>query len=140
LSKRRTARLLVAPHNATLRWTTVFTEAASAALLVTTLPVSPVYLALAGIVIVNQLRSLLTLELDERHGAVIYIMWRRGGHEHSQRLEMVLPEVNAELRRLHKPKMGERELRQKLDELSELGCLTPTLLGWRLKDKIWLTA
>ena len=139
ISKRdRTARL-VAPRNAALRWGRVFTEAAGAALLVTTIPVSPVYLGLAGLVIVGQLRSLATKELDERHGAVIYIMWRRHGYEISQRLEMILPEVNAELRRLGKRKMGRRELREKMDQLTKLGCLTATLLGWRLKDKVWLT-
>lgn len=130
---------LVAPRNAALRWGRVFTEAAGAALLVTTIPVSPVYLGLAGLVIVGQLRSVVTLELDERHGAVIYVMWRRHGHEISQRFEMLLPEVNAELRRLGKRKMGKRELREKLDELVELGCLRPTLLGWHLKEKVWLT-
>jgi hypothetical protein len=122
-----------------VRWTRLFTEAASAVLLVTTLPLSPVYLGLAGLVNVGQLRSLLTNELDERYGAVIYIMWRRGGQYTSQRVEMVLPEVNRELRRLSKPRMAMRELRDKMDRLTELGCLTPTPFGWRLIDKVWLT-
>jgi len=139
VSKRDRKVRLIAPRNAALRWSRVFTEAASAALLVTTLPVSPVYLGLAGLVIVGQLRSLVTTELTERHGAVIYVMWRRHGHEISQRLEMLLPEVNAELRKLRKRKMGTRELREVLTELVELGCLTPTILGWRLKEKVWLT-
>jgi hypothetical protein len=139
LSRRKRTARVVAPRNAAIRWTRVFTEAASAALLVSTIPVSPVYLGLAGLVIVGQLRSLATKELDERHGAVVYVLWRRRGHEISQRLEMVLPEVNAELRRLGKPKMGKREFRDKMEQLTALGCLTPTLLGWRLKDRVWLT-
>ena len=67
-------------------------------------------------------------------------MWRRGGHEDSQREELLLTEVNRELRELGKPRMAMRELREKLADLTEMGCLTQTLLGWRLKDSVWVTA
>jgi len=139
LSERdKTVRLLT-PRNATLRWSRLFEEAAQAVLLVTTVPMSMPYLGLAGLVIVNQLRSLITKDLDERHGAVIYIVWRRGGQHTSQRVELVLREVNLELRHLGKAKMSMRELREKMCVLTELGCLTPTPHGWLLKDKVWLT-
>jgi hypothetical protein len=51
----------------------------------------------------------------------------------------VLPDVNRELRRLGRPKMSTRELREKMDQLTDLECLTPTPLGWHLKSKVWLT-
>ena len=68
----------------------------------------------------------MTKELDERHGAVIYVMWVRGGEHTSQRVERVLPDVNRELRRLGRLKMSTRELREKMDRLTDLECLAPT--------------
>jgi hypothetical protein len=32
-----------------------------------------------------------------------------------------------------------RELRRKMGDLAELGCLTPTPFGWLLKHNVWLT-
>ena len=139
VSERHKTARIVTPRNATLSWSRLFGEAAQAVLLVTTVPMSMPYLGLAGLVIVNQLRTLMTKELDERHGAVIYIMWKRGGEHTSQRVELVLPDVNRELRRLGKPRMSMRELRDKMDQLTELECLMPTPHGWHLKRKVWLT-
>src|SRR4051812_15052575 len=76
LSERDKTARTVTPRNATLSWSRLFGEAAQAVLLVTQLPMSMVYLGLAGLVIVNQLRSLMTKDLDERYGAVIFIMWQ----------------------------------------------------------------
>ena len=139
LSERDKTARTITPHNATLSWSRLFGEAAQAVLLVTTLPMSAVYLGLAGLVIVNQLRSLITKDLDERHGTVIFVIWQRGGEHTSQRVELVQTDVNRELRRLGKPRMSTRELRDKLHQLTELGCLTPAPLGWLLKRRVLLT-
>jgi len=71
---------------------------------------------------------------------VIFVVWRRGGAQNSQPEDLLLPEVNRELRQLGRPRMSMRELREKLKELTDMGCLTQTLVGWRMKDTIWLTA
>jgi hypothetical protein len=52
---------------------------------------------------------------------------------------MLLPEVNRELLALGKPRMTLTELRARLGQLTDLGCLTATLLGWRLKDRVAVT-
>jgi hypothetical protein len=130
---------VIAPRNAVLSWTRLFTTVAKAVSSVRNTPLDPVSLSLAGLVIVGSFGELVTRELSERHGAVIYVMWRRHGHVISQRTEILKPEVNRELRRLGKPPMKLRELEDTLRVLSEYGCIVATPLRWRLKDTVWLT-
>lgn len=139
VSERRKTLRFVTMRNATLQWNRLFNEVAAGMLLITTVPVSPVFLGLAGLLIVSQLRALVRRDLDERHGAVVYVLWLTGGQNTAQSLERLQPEVSRELRRLGKPRMSKRELEEKLSDLAELECLIPTIAGWRLKTKVWLT-
>jgi hypothetical protein len=122
-----------------LSWNRLFKQAAEAVLVVTGLPhFSPVFLALAGLVIVEEARSTFTHALDERHATVIYVLWRRGGRQTRQREEMLLPDVNHELHRAGKQRMTKRELRNVLETLNELDCVKATLFGWLIRDRVWL--
>jgi hypothetical protein len=130
---------VVATRNAVLSWARLFTVAAEAVLLVTQVPIVPAYLGLAGLVLFGSLRSLVTRELSERHGAIIYALWVSGAQTNPRRLEQLRPIVNHQLRELGKPPMSERELRNSLVWLSDFGCVVPTLSGWRLKDRVRVT-
>src|SRR4051794_23606648 len=46
---------VVAPRNAVLRWNRLFTTAAEAALTITQVAITPIYVALAGLVIIGSL-------------------------------------------------------------------------------------
>jgi hypothetical protein len=106
-------------------------------LAVTQLELSPVYLALGGLALAAQLRSWFVTDLTERDGVIVFVLWANGGQTRPRDVELLLPDVNRELRRLGKRRMGRKELAERLQSLTDLGCLTPSLSGWRLKDRIW---
>ena len=139
ISKRSKQATVYAAKNATMRWSRLLTDTASTILRVTGKEISPAYLALVGLIALRDLGSLLRTDLDERHGAIIYALWKRDGDVISQRPEELLPAVNSELRKLGKPLMGRRELHDRLMQLSELGSVRLVLFRWLLNDKVWLT-
>jgi hypothetical protein len=77
--------------------------------------------------------------LSARHGAIVYALWKRNGTTMAQSVELLRPEVNRCLRDLGEPAMNVTELRTKLGELADIGCVTPTLLNWRLKGRVWVS-
>ena len=128
------------PTNAVLSWKLLFTTAANAANYISHVQIAPAYLGLAGLVVLAlNLDSAIRRDLSERHGAVIYALWSRGGTSIGQPLDLLRTAVNQQLRELDKAQMSERELRDILQQLTTLGCVVPTLLHWRLKSRVWLT-
>src|SRR5262245_31783014 len=110
VSKRDKTATFVAARNATMNWTRLLVSKANAVLIVTSVSIASPYLALAGLVIFADLRSLATKHLDERHRTIVYAMWKRNGSTISQRAEMLLPGVNRELRALGKTRMTSKKL------------------------------
>jgi hypothetical protein len=100
---------------------------------------SPVIAGLTGLMILADLRGLITRDLTTRHGAVIAALWQRSAHEIGQQLDMLQPAVNFYLRRNHEKLMTKTELRKLLNELAEMGCVTASPFSYRLKDRVWLS-
>lgn len=85
---------------------------------------SPWHIVLVGLYILNKGMSLLNIEIDERHGVVIWVMWDNVNKEKKcMEFDRILELVNEELKKYKKSEMLECELKNILNDLEKMRCI-----------------
>jgi len=119
--------------NIRLNWKKLLIDGSEIILTISGAVVSPWLIPLAGLVVWNKVWSLLSIDIDERHAAVIWTMWKNRDDENCIENDKVLDLVNKELSEYNRPKMTEKELKDILKDLEEMECIERTE-----KNKWWL--
>ena len=100
----------------------------------------PWLIPLAGLVVWNNVWSLLSIKIDERHAAVIGTMWKNSDEENCIRNDKVLDLVNKDLSEYNRPIMNEKELKEILKNLEEMKCIEGTEENkWWLRESVKTT-
>lgn len=112
--------------NIRLNWRKLIVDGSESILTITGAASIPWLIPLAGLVVWNKVWSLLSIEISERHAAVIWIMWNnRDGDNHVQG-NKILDLVNEEVLKYNRPMMDEMELKVILKDLEKMHCIKKT--------------
>ena len=93
----------------------------------------PWLIPLAGLIVWNKVWALSNLEMDERHAATIWTMWKNRDKENRIEHDIILNLVNEELSKYKRSPMGEEELKNILNDLEKMECIEKDE-----KNKWWL--
>lgn len=96
-------------------------------------------MVLAGLVILNKLRSSLGLNISEREAIVLWTMWHHRDHNEQIVEDSLLGFVNSELASKGRPKLGQHEIEVSLEALLQLRCIerVASISGnWRLRESV----
>jgi len=121
------------PGNILLNWRKLLIDASESILTIVGAVTVPWLIPLAGLVVWNKVWSLSSIEIDERHAAVIWTMWKNRDEENCIKNDKVLGLVNNELSKYNRPMMNEKELKDILKDLEEMECVESME-----EDKWWL--
>lgn len=124
------------PGNIRLNWKKLVVEGSSSVIMAVGALKVPWLVVLAALVIWNRIWTALTIDLTERHAAVLYVMWSRRDKEKRVRVEGLLGFVNAELQNYSRPPMSEKELSRILEALERLRCIEMVEGDWSLRESI----
>jgi uncharacterized protein YlbG (UPF0298 family) len=135
----------IKPGNILLNWRkllvgvsdTILTVAEAGAGTGTGAVAMPWLIPFAGLVVLDKILSLLTIEITERHAAVIWTIWSNRDPKDCVEGKAILKLVNKELKKYNLPKMNQKELDTILEELKKLKCIKEIEENkWCLREKV----
>lgn len=121
------------PGNIWLNWKKLLIVGSESILTIAGAASVPWLIPLAGLVVWNKVWSLLTIEIDERHAAVIWTLWKNRDKEDRIEHDKILNLVNEELIKYNRLPMDEKELNNILSDLEKMECIEKDE-----KNKWWL--
>jgi len=121
------------PGNIWLNWRKLLIDSAESILTVVGAIAIPWLIPLAGLIVWNKVWALSNLEMDERHAATIWTMWKNRDKENRIEHDIILNLVNEELSKYKRSPMGEEELKNILNDLEKMECIEKDE-----KNKWWL--
>ena len=128
------------PGNILLNWRKLLKDSPDSILTIVGAVAVPWLIPLAGLVVWNNVWSLLSIKIDERHAAVIGAMWKNSDEENCIRNDKVLDLVNKDLSEYNRPIMNEKELKGILKNLEEMKCIEGTEENkWWLRESVKTT-
>jgi hypothetical protein len=113
----------VRPGNVFLNWKKLLADSSESILTVIGAIEIPWLIPLAGLVVWGKVRSLVDVDLDERHAAVMWTLWKNKEEGNFIDSSKMLGLVNVELGRYDRPVMNDEELGEILSDLEKLGCI-----------------
>jgi hypothetical protein len=99
---------------------------------------APFGLTLAGLIILRKLYSLSTINLTERHAAVLWAMWIHKDLEFHIKTNLLGNLVNMELSNYHRPPMSDEELRLMINDLERIGCIESEDGEWLFRETMYI--
>jgi len=114
------------PGNIWLNWRELLVDGSESILTIVGAVAIPWLIPLAGLVVWNKIWSAVTIEITERHAAVIWAMWKNRDVENCIKDEVILDLVNKELSVYNRSEMGRRELDRILKEIEKMECIERT--------------
>lgn len=121
------------PGNIWLNWKKLLIDGSESILTIVGSASVPWLIPLAGLVVWNKVWSLLTIEIDERHAAVIWTLWKNRDKENRIEHDKILNLLNEELIKYNRLPMDEKELNNILSDLEKMECIERDE-----KNKWWL--
>jgi hypothetical protein len=98
---------------------------------------TPWLIPFAGLVVLNTILSLSTIEITERHAAVIWTIWSNRDPKNCVEGKVILKLVNKELQKYNRPKMNQKELDMVLKDLKKMKCIKEIEENkWCLREKV----
>lgn len=130
----------IKPGNIWLNWKKLLVDGIESILTIVGAVATPWLVPLAGLVVWNKICSALTIEITERHAAVVWAMWMNRDKENCVKDEVILDLVNKELSKYNRSEMSRRELDKILKELEKMKCIERTDENkWWLRERVKIT-
>jgi hypothetical protein len=127
----------IKPGNILLNWRKLLVGASETILTVAGAVATPWLIPFAGIVVLNTILSLSTIEITERHAAVIWTIWSNRDPKNCVEGKVILKLVNKELQKYNRPKMNQKELDMVLKDLKKMKCIKEIEENkWCLREKV----
>jgi uncharacterized protein YlbG (UPF0298 family) len=127
----------IKPGNILLNWRKLLVGVSETILTVTGAVAMPWLIPFAGLVVLDTILSLSTIEITERHAAVIWTIWSNRDLKNCVEGKAILKLVNKELKKYNLPKMNQKELDTILEELKKLKCIKEIEENkWCLREKV----
>ncbi len=84
---------------------------------------NPYIVPLTALIVLENLKSLAEVQINEKHAVVLWVMGKSGGFEKSLDENSILNAANEELKAHGKKEIGTSELREILNDLMKLKCV-----------------
>jgi hypothetical protein len=127
----------IKPGNILLNWRKLLVGASETILTVAGAVATPWLIPFAGIVVLNTILSLSTIEITERHAAVIWTIWSNRDPKNCVEGKVIQKLVNKELQKYNRPKMNQKELDMVLKDLKKMKCIKEIEENkWCLQEKV----
>jgi len=127
----------IKPGNILLNWRKLLVSASEIILTVAGAFATPWLIPFAGLVVLNTILSLSTIEITERHAAVIWTIWSNRDPKNCVEGKAILKLVNKELQKYNRPKMNQKELDMVLKDLKKMKCIKEIEENkWCLREKV----
>jgi|YelNatPaOPRAMG01_1025707.scaffolds.fasta_scaffold92010_3 hypothetical protein len=129
----------IKPGNIIFNWRKLLIEGAESILTIMGAASIPWMIPLAGLVVWNRVYSLLKIEINERHAAVLWVMWQNKDENRYVDQENILEWVNQSLESYNRILMDEEELKIILKELEEMEIIEKSGEKWWLREWVEVT-
>jgi hypothetical protein len=125
--------------NICLNWKKLLVEGSEIVFAVIESASNPWLIPFTGLIVSKKVLSILTVDITERHAALIWVMWKNVDNKNFIEHDVLLDLVNGELSEHNRLKLDGSELDFLLDGLNKLKCIEKNGNAWWLRERVNIT-